>query len=198
MGAAFFGVGGDIRGRKNFRVRGKRLDMLVDIGAERLDPGLGVDDRCGLVGGGDGAAERIGEVVVDLVGQMIEGAVLVEAYHVDRPFDRCAVAADRQPSIVRARDGDDATIKFWRQPPVDLDLHFTGAFALFQSGKIEKRKAHRALDLQRAVAGEKHGGCVRIDAPDFFGPAAIDSRIGEKRQHVVLRKRCVAHAAKPC
>jgi hypothetical protein len=70
--------------------------------------------------------------------------------------------------------------------------------ARFQGGKIEKRKAHRALDLQRAVAGEKHGGRVRIDAPDFFGSTAIGCRIGEKRQHVLLRNRCVVHAAKPC
>ena len=99
---------------------------------------------------------------------MIEGAVLVETHHVDRPFDRLAVAADRQPTITLARDGDDAAIKFWRQPPVDLDLRFAGAFALFQGRKIEKRKAHRALDLQGAVAGEKHGRRVRIDAPDFL------------------------------
>ena len=172
--------------------------MLVDIDPDRLDPGLGVDDRRRLVGGGDGAAERIGEVVVDLVRQMIEGAVLVEAAHVDRPFDRRAVAADREPSVTRARDGHDAAINFWRERPVDLDLGFAGGFALFERGKIEKRKAHRALDLQRAVAGEKHRGRVGVDAPDFFGPAAIGCGIGEKRQHVVLRNRCVVHAAKPC
>ena len=111
VGAAFFGKRCDIRGRKNLRVFGKRLDMFVDVGAERFDPGLGVDDRRFVVRGGDGAAERIGEIVVDLVGEMIERAVLVEAHHVDRPFDRRAVAADRQPSIALARDGDDAAIK---------------------------------------------------------------------------------------
>ena len=175
---------------------GKRLDMLVDVGAERLDPRLGVDDRRLVVRGGDGAAERIGEIVVDVICQMIERAVLVEAHHVDRPFDRFAVAVDRQPAIVRARDGDDAAIKLRRQPPVDLDLRFAGVFALFERGKIEKRKVHRALDFQHAVAGEKHRGRVGVDAADLLGLAAIGRRIGEKCQHVVLRFGRVVHAAK--
>ena len=143
VGAAFFGVRCDIRGRKNIRVLGKRLDMLVDIGAERFDPRLGVDDRCRVVRGGDGAAERIGEVVVDLIGKMIEGAVLVEAHHVDRPFDWLAVAADRQPTITLARDGDDAAIKFWRQPPVDLDLRCAGAPCAFRASKNRETESAR-------------------------------------------------------
>ena len=174
---------------------GKRLDVLVDVGAERFDPRFGIDDRCGRVRGGNRAAERIGEIVVDLIHQVIERAVLVEARHVDRPFDRFAVAAECQPSIIGARDGNDAAIKFRRQPPVDLDLRCASGLALGERRIVEKRKAHRALDLQRAVAGEKYRGRVGIDAPDFLKPAAIGRRIGEKRQYFLLRFGRVVHAA---
>src|SRR5258707_768650 len=71
VGAAFFGERCDVRGRKNLPVLGKRLNMLVDVGAQRFDPGLGVDDRRLVVRGGDGTAERIGQIVVDLIGEMI-------------------------------------------------------------------------------------------------------------------------------
>ena len=149
----------------------ERFDVFVDVGAERFDPRLCLDGRRFGVGRGDGAAERIGEIVVDLIGDVIERAVLVEPHHVDRPFDRLAVAADREPAVALARDGDDAAIKFRRQRPVDLDLGLARGFALGERRIIEKRKAHRALDLQRAVAGEKHRRRVGVDAPHLLVPA---------------------------
>ena len=61
--------------------------------------------------------------------------------------------------------------------------------------EVEKRKTHRALDLQHAVAGEKHRSRVGVDAADLLGLAAIGRRIGEKRQYFLLRVGRFVHAA---
>ncbi len=74
--------------RKNLRMLAERFAVFVDIGAERRDPGLRVDfGRLG-VSRGDGAAERIGQRIVDVAGEVVERPRLVEALHLDRPFDR--------------------------------------------------------------------------------------------------------------
>ena len=97
-GAARFPERVDFGGRKNFRVFLERLSVFVDIGADRFDPRLRLGSlRC--MGCGDGAAERIGERVVDFPCQMIERARLIEAVHLDRPFDRRAVPADREVAV---------------------------------------------------------------------------------------------------
>ena len=81
----------------------------------------------------DGAAERVGESLVDFAGDMVEGALLVEAPHLDRPFDRRAGAADGELARRFAGDGDDAAIDFRRVGRVDRELGFAGVFALFGS-----------------------------------------------------------------
>ena len=53
-------------GGKIFRMFAERLDVFVDIRAERFDPRLRLDRLVLGMGRGDGAAERIGELVVDL------------------------------------------------------------------------------------------------------------------------------------
>ena len=113
----------------------------------------------------DDAAERVGQCVVDLAGrnEMIERLAVVEARHVDRPFHRLALAADRE-AIALTRNGDHAAIDSRRIGAVDLELGLAGRFAPFQRGKIQERKLHRAFDLERARACQKTGR-MGIDAP---------------------------------
>src|SRR5262249_15635961 len=49
---------------------------------------------------------------------------------------------------------------------------------------VEKGKARRALDLERAVAGEKHRGRMGVDALDRR--AAMGRRVGEQREDRLL------------
>ena len=73
--------------------------MLVDVGAERRDPGLRFDRLGARMRCGDGVAERVGERVVDFTGQVVERALFVEPLHLDRPFDGRTVAADRERAV---------------------------------------------------------------------------------------------------
>ena len=84
----------DFGGGKDLRILPERLDMFVDIGADRRDPRRRVDGGRFGVRRGDGAAERVGQRLVDFAGEVVERARLVEAPHLDRPFDRRARAAD--------------------------------------------------------------------------------------------------------
>ena len=79
-----------------------------------------------------------------------------------RPACRCPPIASL-PSASRVI-GDDAAIDFRRVGRVDGKLGLAGLLALFERRIIEKGKAHRALDLQRAVAGEEHRGRMGVDA----------------------------------
>ena len=90
--AAGAGEGFDVGRGKNLRVLPERLDVLVDIGANRRDPGLCVDRARLGVRGRDGAAKRVGQRLIDFAGDVVEGALLIEAPHIDRPFDRRAGA----------------------------------------------------------------------------------------------------------
>ena len=58
------------------------------------------------------------------------------------------------------------------------------ALRLLERRIVEKGKAHRALDLEGTVAGEKDGGRVGVDALHLL--AAVGRGIGEKRQHLRL------------
>jgi hypothetical protein len=132
-------------------------------------------------------AQRVGERRVDasLAGQMIEGQRLVEAAHLDRPFDRLAVAPERERAVRCARDRHHPAIDFRREGPIDRDLGLASCLALRQCGEIQKWKAHRALDLEGALAGEKDRSRVGIDALDRL--SAMGRRVTEQRQDRLLR-----------
>jgi hypothetical protein len=66
----------------------KGLDVFVDIGAERRDPGLCFDPGRFGVGRGDSAAERVRQHLVDLAAEMVKRPRFVETPHLHRPFDR--------------------------------------------------------------------------------------------------------------
>ncbi len=93
-------------GREELRRLAERGDVLGHIGAHRVDPRLRLDRRRPRVRGRHDAAQEVGQRGVDasLIRQMIEGERLVEAAHLDRPFDRLAAAPERVRSVRLARD----------------------------------------------------------------------------------------------
>ncbi len=190
---AFQGV--DFGASKKLWVLAERLGVFADIGTDRCDPRRHFDRLRAGMGVGNGSAERIGQCFVDFAGEMIEGAPLVEAAHLDRPFHRRAFAANRQLAVSFAGDGDDAAIDFRRVGCVDRKLGLAGQFALSERRVVEKRKAHRTFDLERALAGEEHRRRVGIDALRLL--AAVGRGVGEKGQHFVLGARLLVQAAAP-
>src|SRR5262249_52432197 len=113
-----------------------------------------------------------------------ERRVLVEAVHLDRPFHRRAGAIELEGAVLLARDRHHAAVNLGRERPIDPKLRLAGALALGEGRIVEKRKAHRALDLQRAVAGEKYRGGMGIDALDRL--AAMGRGVGEQREDRLL------------
>ena len=136
--------------------------------------------------GRDCAADRICERDVDAprVGEMIERPGLVEAAHLDRPFDRLALAANREPPIGFSRDRNDTAIELGRIGAIDGDLGLAGGLALVERGKVEKRKLYRTFELEGALAGEEHHARVGVDALDRR--SAVGRGLREKREHQLL------------
>src|SRR6202034_4393260 len=98
----------------------------------------------------DGAAEAIGEFLVDRVREVIERARLVEAGHLHRPLDRRPVAANREPAVGLARDRDDAAVDLRRIGRIHGKLGLARLLALIERRIVKEGKAYRALDFQRA------------------------------------------------
>jgi hypothetical protein len=144
---------------------------------------------------GDGARECVGKCLVDFAGRSIECTRLVEAKHLDRPLDRCALAADCQSAVGFPGDGDDAPVDVRRIGSIDGKLGLAGRPALGERRIIEKGEAHRALDLERAITGEKHRGRVGVDALDTR--AAMGRGTAEKSQHFALLVRIIVQAGAP-
>jgi len=94
------------------------------------------------------------------------------------------VAVEREPAVGLARDWHDAAIDLGRESPVDLKLCLAGLLAQSQGRIVEERKAHRALDLECAVAGQKHRGRVGIDALDRR--SAMGRRLGQQGENRFL------------
>jgi hypothetical protein len=105
---------------------------------------------------GDGAAERLGQRLIDLAGEMVERAILIKAPHLDQPVDRYACAVDRKLSVRPARNRLHANVNFRRERRVDGKLGRAGLLALRKRRIVEKGKAHGTFDLERAGAGKKH------------------------------------------
>jgi len=72
----------------------------------------------------------------------------------------------------------------WCEVTIDVEFCLAGGLALIQRRIIEKRIAHRALDLDDTVAGEKNHGAMSVEAPDFR--AAISRRIVEELENGIL------------
>ena len=185
-GAARLGEGDCFGRRKKLGPLPERGVVLLDIVGERVDPRSSLDRGRAGMRRRHRAAERVGQRGVDpaCIGQMVERGLLVEAAHLDRPFHRRAVAVEREPSVRRAGDRHHAQIDVRRKSPVDLELGLAGALALLEGRIIQERKAHRALDLEGAVAGEKHRGGMGVDALDRC--AVMGRRVGEQGEDRLL------------
>jgi hypothetical protein len=111
------------------------------------------------------------------------------------PFHGRAFPAKRQLAVGFARDGHNPEIDFGRIGCVDRKLGVAGLLALGERRIVEKRETHRALDLERTLAGEEHRGRVGIDA--LYVLAAVGRGVGEKGQNLVLVARLLVQADPP-
>jgi len=68
---------------------------------------------------------------------------------------------------------------------VDLDLGLASGFTFFERGKIKKRKADCALDLEGTLARQKDRSRMGVDALDRA--PAMSGGIGQQRQDWLLR-----------
>ena len=137
--------------------------MLVDIGAERFDPRLRVDRPGSGVGGGDGAAQHVGQCFVHAAGEAVEGFGLVETLHLERPLDRLAGAADRERAAGLTGDRHHAAVDFGRVGLIDRNLGLAGGPALFKRRIVEEGESDGALDLEHPVGGQKYRRRMSID-----------------------------------
>ena len=94
---------------------------------------------------------------------MIERRVLVKAGHFDRPFNRLAFAVEHQRTICLSRHRHEAPVKPRREIAVDVELRAASGEPPVERRIIQKRIAHRALDLDGAIAGEEHNGCMGLN-----------------------------------
>jgi hypothetical protein len=95
---------------------------------------------------------------------MINGLTFVESAHFDGIFDRFTLAVDLERSVAALCDRNHAMVDLWRELAIYPDLFVAGGFPLRKRRIIKKGKADGALDLQRAVAFQKHRRRVGIDA----------------------------------
>ena len=174
-------------GRKKFRRRAQLGIVLRDDLGERVGEAGGLVDRRRRVRLRHRPPERVGERAVDLlrVGQMIERLRLVEAPHLHRPFHRLAGAADGERAVFLARDRHRAAVDRRREGSIDLDLGRAGGLAPVERRIIEERKAHRALDLEGALAGQKYRRGMGVDSLDRR--AAMGCGVAKKVDHRLLR-----------
>ncbi len=167
--------------------------VLLDIGAERIDPRRGVDHGRTGMGRRNRAREAVRERKVDgaVVGEAIERLRLVEAVHLDRPFDGLPRAPERQRAIPLARDRDDAAIEAGRKRSIGFDFGVACGSAPFQRREIQERKAHRTLDLVGALSSQEHRGRMGVDAA--HPGAAMGRRPLQERENVVLGFDRIGH-----
>lgn len=95
--------------------------------------------------------------------QKIDGSALVKADHLDRKFDRRTRTIDAQNAPAVLSNWDDPAVNLRCELATCCHLLITGRFSLRDRRVIEIRKTNGALDLERAVAFEKHRRCVGID-----------------------------------
>ena len=169
--------------REQFAVLAERRRVVRDESRNGREPRRGFDRLGACMHGGDGDGELAGERIVKLatLGEMVERVIFVEARHLDRPFDRFARAIQGERPVGFARDRHDAAVELRREFAIDLEFGAAGGFALCQSRIIEKWIAHRALDLDGAVAGQKDDGGMGLAAP--HRGAAISRRIAEQLEN---------------
>src|SRR5262249_35342776 len=108
--------------------------------------------------------------------------------------DRRAGPADRELCRGLARDRHHAAINFRRVGCIHRNLGFACLLALLERRIVEEGKAHVALDLEGAVAGEKNRCRVRVDPLHLL--STIGGRIGEEAEDLLLVVRVLAHGSK--
>jgi len=193
-GAALLRERVDSRRRKDIGVLPERLDMLVDIGAERFDPRLRVD-----------------RLVLAWAAAMARPSMSASASSTP-PGRRSRVLVSSKRSISSAHSTG------WPAPPIasvppasrviaprrgrfrrvgliDRNLGLAGGPALFKRRIVEEGESDGALDLEHPVGGQKHRRRMSIDTR--YRVPAMSSGIGEKVEHLLLAAVFAVHPLYP-
>ncbi len=178
----------DQGGPRAFVERRLRRHVGADVGDQGNDIGRPPEALAALharVEGGDCAGDALGKRVVQRTarGDAVEQPLLIEALHHDDPVHRRPRPVDRQPfSLTRHPGGPEVELR--RRAAVDPQFGGAGTFAQRQRREVHEGKLHGALQLVRAVAGEKHHRAVGVDALDAVD--APGARIGQERRDLAL------------
>ena len=112
------------------------------------------------------AAERVGQRVIDARRARPDDRASASRRNgaSPPPIPPARLRRRWRGAVGRARDRHHAAIDRRRERAVDRDLGLAGALALVERGIIEERKAHRALDLERALARQEYRRGMGVDA----------------------------------
>ena len=172
-----------IRGRKNTGIAfGEGLRVaLHHVGEALAAPILGAAGRQGVKGRdlvGQLGHQRGRELAAH--GHVVEEGVLVEAGHDQEPIHRLAIAIEREGAVRVARDRDYTEVEVGGGAAIDAQLRLADPAPQLDRAEIEVGKAHRALELVCAIAGQEENRAVGIDTLDRLDARPIRPRAGKE------------------
>src|SRR5258707_14966022 len=131
--------------------------MLVDVVGERLAQASGMARRCVRMRLSDSAAKSIGEACVNFarLRQVVEGRVLVEAMHLDRPFDRRPIPTQIELAAGGARDRPHALVDLRREGTGDPQARPASLSALVERGIVQEGEGPPPLGLETTRTRQK-------------------------------------------
>ena len=117
----------------------------------------------------------------------VEQRVVREALHRHQPVDRLPASfagIQEQPSVGAAAECHHLPVERGRGAAVDRQFRQTGGVALVQRRIVQIGIAHRALQLQRPVAGQENQGGMGVDP--LHRQTAMAARIAQEGDRLLL------------
>ena len=116
--------------------------------------------------------------------QMIEGGIDREASHDRCPFNRFAVATDREAGT-RANDRFGRDVDVISQATVEPNFVFTSTFSAREFGQIDETVVDRAFDFDDPISGEEEMRNVRVEPIHAIDRPRIRGWFGQKTEKFV-------------
>ncbi len=141
---------------------------------------------------GDNGGERDHHRAIELAlfGQMVEQRVLIEALHVQQPFDGPAIAVERQTPVILAGDRHQPSVEVRCGSEVELVFGLQGRLPLGERREIKKAVANRTLELVGTVAREENNRRMGFDALDPLIRQTEGIALAQEGDNLLLVGRC--------